>query len=393
MKLGAKFQISFLMISLIGGLIGYVGFSGVNDVFTIFDGIVDDTAPELILLGQIESLSRELQLEAVSYVLLTQASASDTSIHEELEEFEETNIELDKIILELREHEEAEEEEEPEEMEFLEQVIVSKAKLYDASLAIISGADKGVSSQIITIMKETLEQAEEELHEVIEIRIELEKAELERQDAIADELSFNTSNLIIIVSVIGVIFALSLGILLPKTILRPLSQLKDAAKLIDKGNFEVSIKPHGDDETKDLIKSFNSMARGLKKTRELELEKQKNEKISTLGNITSSLAHNLKNPLTVIKATTNIIESTTNTLDEKTKDRLTLINISIENMLNQIEDILDFVKQKPLELEKNSLSKILNIAMKNIKKPERIKINFPEKDIMIICDASDKRFE
>jgi len=383
-----KLIFSFLAVALVGGVIGYVGYIGVNDVFTIFDEIVDDTAPELILLGEIESLSRELQLEAISYVLLIQSSATDDSIQEELEEFEKTNIELDEVILELREHEEAEEEEEVEEMEFLEQVTVLKTRLYVTSLALMEEADKGISSQIIVTMKEDLEQIEEELHEVIKIRIDLEKEELERRDTIADELSSSTSDFVVIVSVIGIIFATSLGIFVSKTISTPIIKLRSAAEAVDMGNLEVNIKSQGDDETNDLIVSFNSMIKGLKKTKELEAEKLKNEKINALGNITSSLAHNLKNPLTVIKATTSIIESTSNSIDEKTQQRLNLIKVSTENMLNQIEDILDFVKQKPLELKETSLSEILNTAIDNIKIPERIKIKLPENDIKMKCDSA-----
>jgi len=96
----------------------------------------------------------------------------------------------------------------------------------------------------------------------------------------------------------------------------------------------------------------------------------------------------LKNPLTVIKATTSIIESTPDSVDEKTQERLNLIKVSTENMLNQIEDILDFVKQKPLELKETSLSELLITALGNIKKPERIKINLPENDIKIKCDSA-----
>jgi len=383
-----KLIFSFLAVAIVGGVIGYIGYIGVNDVFTIFDEIADDTAPELILLGEIESLSHELQLEAISYVLLIQSSATDDSIQEELEEFEKTNIELDEVIFELREHEEAEEEEEVEEMEFLEQVTVLKTRLYVISLALMEEANKNASSQIITVMKEDLEQVEEELHEVIKIRIDLEKEELERQDTIGDELASNTSNFIIIVSIVGIIFATSLGIFISKTILTPISKLRDAAEAVDEGNLEVNINPQGDNETKDLIKSFNSMTKGLKKARELEAEKLKNEKINALGNVTSSLAHNLKNPLTVIKATIDIIGATSHSVDEKTQERLNLVKVSTENMLNQIEDILDFVKQKPLELKETSLSEILDIAINNIKIPERIKINIPGNGIKIKCDSA-----
>ncbi len=385
MQMRIKLIASFLVIALICGYIGYVGFSGVHDVFTIFDGIADDTAPELILLGEIKSLSHELQLEAISYVLLIQSSATDDSIQEELEEFEKTNIELDEIIIKLTEHEEAEEEEELEEMEFLEQVTVLKTRLHVTSLAIMEEADKGASSQIIVTMKEDLEQVEEELLEVIKIRIDLEKEELESRDSIADQLSIDVSNFIIVVSASGVLFAVILGVIISRSISNPLEKLRNVTKEISLGNLDVRIKIKGNDEIAELFSDVNTMQDSLLRQKE---ELIKNEKINALGNITSSLAHNLKNPLAVIKATTGIIESTLNSVDEKTQERLNLIKVSTENILNQIEDILDFVKQKPLELKETSLSEILNTAINNIEKPERIKINLPENGIKIKCDSA-----
>ena len=386
MQIKIKLISSFLVIAVIGGLIGYVGFIGINDVSNTFDVIAKDTVPELILLGEINTLSHEIQLEVVSYVLLVQLSVVDERLQEELDEYEEVSMKLSKVIAELEEHEEAEEEEEVEEKQFIVSMKESERRLHVAAITLIEKAHI-VDQQTIITMKGDLELAELEIHELIETRIELEKEEFKIQDAITDKLSFTTSNFVITVGIIGFIFAISLGIFVSRTISMPISRLRDAAEAVNQGNFEVTINPHGDDETKDLIKSFNSMTVGLKRTRELEAEKLKNEKINALGTITSSLAHNLKNPLTVIKATTNILEATSDSVDEKTHQRLNLINTSIENMLNQIEDILDFVKQKPLDLKVASLDEILNIAISNIGPPERIKINLPENDIELKCDV------
>ena len=67
-------------------------------------------------------------------------------------------------------------------------------------------------------------------------------------------------------------------------------------------------------------------------------------------------------------------------------------------MFNQIEDILDFVKQKPLELKEISFSEIENSTINNLEIPERFKINLTNKDNkiwinvkgQIIFDLKDK---
>jgi len=295
MQIKTKLIISFLAVALIGGLIGFIGFIGVNDVFIIFDEIADDTAPELLLLGKIDSLSHELQLEAISYVFLIQTSATDEDLHEEHDEFEKTNKELDEIITNLIKREEAEVDDELEEKEFLGHIVVIKKRLYDASLSFIEESEKDNNPQILVAMKNDLEQIEEDLHSIITHRLDLEKNELEKQDTIADELAVTTSNVIIITSIGGFVLALSLGIIMSDKISTPIKKLRDVAKIIDSGYLEINVNPQGDDEIKNLGESFNSMIIGLKKIKKLEEEKIKNEKINTLGNITSSLAHNLKN--------------------------------------------------------------------------------------------------
>ena len=101
MKVRAKILLGFLTIALIGGLIGFVGHNGSNNVFDSYDNIVQKTVPEIVILGEIESLSQKLQVEAVSHVLI-ETQTTGVSDDSELHEFEETNSELDAAISELK---------------------------------------------------------------------------------------------------------------------------------------------------------------------------------------------------------------------------------------------------------------------------------------------------
>jgi signal transduction histidine kinase len=210
--------------------------------------------------------------------------------------------------------------------------------------------------------------------------------------------SIFTGTLLILLPISIIIVSVIIAIIFTKSISKPLEILKQTSYKISSGHLDTKINQHdissAGDEIKEFSSTFNIMINSIKNNTELakylavEKEKVKNAKFIALGNVTSSLAHNLKNPLTVIKATTSIIEATSNSVDEKTKERLNMIRVSTENMLNQIEDMLDFVKQKPLELQETSLSEILNIAIGNIKIPKKIKINLPKNDIKINCDSA-----
>jgi len=88
--------------------------------------------------------------------------------------------------------------------------------------------------------------------------------------------------------------------------------------------------------------------------------------------------------LGVISTTVQIIESTSkDSLDEKTLSRLSRITDSTTNISNQIEDVLNFVRNKPLDLEIISLSKMFQSTINNVEIPERVNVHLPENDVSI----------
>jgi len=124
-----------------------------------------------------------------------------------------------------------------------------------------------------------------------------------------------------------------------------------------------------------------------KSKEELEKQTQRAEHLSKIGELASSLSHNLRNPLAVITATVDIIEATSNDiLDEKTLSRLSRIRDSTKNMSHQIEDVLNFVRKKPLDIEKTSLQTLFQSATNNTEIPERVTLHLPENEILLECD-------
>ena len=126
-----------------------------------------------------------------------------------------------------------------------------------------------------------------------------------------------------------------------------------------------------------------------KSNKELQKQTQRAESLAKIGELASNLTHNLRNPLGVITSTVKIIEVTSkDSLDEKTLSRLSRITNSANNMFQQIEDVLNFVRKKPLDIEKVSLPTLLQSAVNNIETPERVTINLPDNEILLECDFS-----
>jgi signal transduction histidine kinase len=120
---------------------------------------------------------------------------------------------------------------------------------------------------------------------------------------------------------------------------------------------------------------------------------QKLDRLAVIGETAARLGHDLRNPLSLIKMNIDIIrlKSKNGTQDQISKEKYEIINKAISRMSHQIDDVLDFVRTRPLSLDDNSLLEIIHEVAGKIIKPENVRINLPQNDAKIICDA--KRLE
>src|SRR5574338_396752 len=144
------------------------------------------------------------------------------------------------------------------------------------------------------------------------------------------------------------------------------------------------------------LRKFNSIEKNLKGQKTiLETEiKEKTEKLnqaerlSQIGELASRLAHDLRNPLSVAKGTTQLIKITNKNLDEITLKRLDLIEKSIFRMTHQIDGVLSFVRGTPaLKIQPASLNEIIISSLQTLMIPANITINVPKDDIVVLCDS------
>lgn len=113
---------------------------------------------------------------------------------------------------------------------------------------------------------------------------------------------------------------------------------------------------------------------------------QRAERLRAMGELSARVAHDLRNPLGIIKNSIELIEmSSDSNTNEKLKKRINMIKKAANRMSRQINDVLDFVRTRPLQLEKKSLRSILDSSIKSLIY-EAVKITQPTNDVQIICD-------
>jgi len=130
---------------------------------------------------------------------------------------------------------------------------------------------------------------------------------------------------------------------------------------VQKGNLEMEVET----KTKQIIKA---------------------ERLAAMGELASRLAHDMRNPLSIIKGVHEIMKLKNPNIDEKTGEQYSRIDRAISRMDHQLEDVLDFVRIRPLQLSDISIYEILGTSTSSIKIPENIKIEKTGDDASIVCD-------
>lgn len=112
------------------------------------------------------------------------------------------------------------------------------------------------------------------------------------------------------------------------------------------------------------------------------------ERLSAIGEISARLAHDLRNPLTVIKGTVEIVKVKSKSVDTGFSEKqIEMMERAVSRMANQIDDVLDFVKTQTLHTTRNSILETISLSVAKIKKPAELSINIVGENIQSVYDA------
>jgi len=154
-----------------------------------------------------------------------------------------------------------------------------------------------------------------------------------------------------------------------KWISQPISQLMNGIEHLGKGHFDTRINLKGKDELSDLARSFNEMAGELKKAQEriiqeaeikLELERslRQSEKLATIGQLASGLAHEVGTPLNIIGGRAELMKRRPEDKEGAQKN-LDIIVQQTERITKIIQQLLGFVRKKKADMKVVTIKAIL----------------------------------
>lgn len=201
----------------------------------------------------------------------------------------------------------------------------------------------------------------------------------------ADRMIGQTIGLFISIGAVITVFLVFSGIYFIRSIITPVKQISESARIIASGNFNVRLNKKTDDEIGYLVDTVNDMAVELGNT-----EKLKNEFIS-------SVSHELRTPLTSIRGWAETLASAK--VDEETfKKGLRVISKESERLSGLVEELLDFSRLQSGRLVMNMVKTDILAELDEVvfaftdrARAENVKLIYDEPDILPYVKADANR--
>ena len=271
----------------------------------------------------------------------------------------------------------------PENNVFREDISKNWNDMIITSNKMISLAARGGDTNDIIELKNQFIESEVEINKAIFSAMSFIEPLIENRQQTIETLVDDTTIQIIIALNIFIGSTLAIKYIITKSISRPLLKLRKITHKIAEGEF-VKAEIKGNDEISDLGRDIDRMSGELEK---LNKEIIMSERLSSIGNLSSRMAHDLRNPLSVIKNSMEILKLRLNdNMDERVNHQLSMVGRAVSRMSHQIEDVLDFVNIAELKVQSSSIITILESAVLSTDIPKSVTINFPKNSATALCD-------
>ncbi len=188
--------------------------------------------------------------------------------------------------------------------------------------------------------------------------------------------------IIFMVHMIGWIIAFFVAFILTRQIVKPIKRMRDAAKSIAAGNFDLRIPVKSNDEIGQLSRTFNSMTESLS-----ELETMRSSFIS-------DVSHELRTPMTIISGfVEGILDGTVpeedrekylSTVLDETKRLSRLVSELLE--ASRLEQGKVEINKKPLDINRLLLETVFANEQRLAEKEIKLELKIDESTPLVLAD-------
>lgn len=144
-----------------------------------------------------------------------------------------------------------------------------------------------------------------------------------------------------------------------------------------------------DSSKEDLLKLIKEKDRQIELLNE-QINNSKNrleqERADAMRVLAARLAHDLRNPLSVIKNVVEILESKHGMSIEDKIIQYRKLDRSIERISHQIEDVLEYANKKELNLDEYLVTDLIHLATVGMIIPQKVNLDIEKSSTKIYCD-------
>ncbi len=196
-----------------------------------------------------------------------------------------------------------------------------------------------------------------------------------------------TQMILISIGLAGFLLGLVGAAFLARRISRPIKKLAEGTVRIANGDFAHKISILSQDEIGELARSFNAMSGQLQLMRERMEEAHKKllhaEKLASIGRLSATIAHEIRNPLTSVKLNIQkVLED--KVLDTPEREHLALSQEGIVQIEKFVKDLLNFTRVSELQRDRFAIEQVLDESLKMLKEA------FQEKKILLEKKVEEK---
>ena len=221
-----------------------------------------------------------------------------------------------------------------------------------------------------------------------------------------DQINERLVNYIIFVGILFIVasfLAFLLAINLQKVITNPIASLAEASrKIYGQKDYSIRVNKSTNDEVGRLVEAFNDMLSGIeerdealviakenleglvrertRKLKEAQDELVRSERMATLGQLTATVSHEIRNPLGTIRTS---IFTLSNKLKSTEPGLIAIIGRIERNIIrcdNIITELLDFSRIRALNHERLNLSSWVRSVISDMTIPDTVKLKLELND-------------
>jgi len=228
---------------------------------------------------------------------------------------------------------------------------------------------------------------------VLAIREKVQRSLYELQQKVNARIEYNhkqmftiidrTQLMMLIGMIVGIIFAIIAAVVTSLSLMKPISKLVDATRRMSTGDLNYRIKEISKDEIGKLAIALNQMAAKLQnitvsrdRLRETQAQLIQASKLASIGELAAGIAHELNQPLMVIRTGIQMIERS---ISKKMIDLssiledMKLFDRNTKRMVKIINHLRTFSRQSNIDFEPTDINRVIEDALSMISEQLRIR--------------------